>query len=141
MGETNSTNIPARLRAVAELIEAHPDLPAPMVTGYSSGRVEVDWFVNHDNQQRDTMLAIRRGIGGTWHKAPSETYYLLRRDYAGAVLTIYADREQVCERVVVGTETVTIPAQPAVEAQPERTEVREVVEWRCEPVIVEAVGA
>ncbi len=37
-------------------------------------------------------------------------------------------RNQVCERVVVGYETVTIPAQPA---KPEETIAKEIVEWKC----------
>ena len=39
----------------------------------------------------------------------------------------------MCERIVK-TEAVTIPAMPA---EPERVEVVERVEWRCDPLLVE----
>lgn len=137
MAETISTNTTAAgLRAAADLIDQHPDLPVPMVTGYTSGNVDVDWLIQHDKDQRDTMLRIRRTIGGTWEKSPVSGYYQLRRRIGDLTLIVTADREQVCERVVVGTQTVTVPA---VEAQPERTEEIEIVEWRCEPIGDEAV--
>lgn len=122
----------ARLRAAAALIEQHPDIPAPMVTAYTSGAVELDWFVNHGDDQRVTMQAIRRALGGAWDKTTSAAYFNLTTERDGLQLSILADREEVCTRRVVGTEVVTVPA---VEAQPERTEVREVVEWDCEPVL------
>ena len=53
----------------------------------------------------------------------------------GLKLTIAVKRDAVCTRRVVGTETVTLPA---VEAQAERTEEREVIEWDCEPLLSKA---
>lgn len=129
-----TTNITAAaLRRAADLIEEHPDLPHPVITSYSAGNVEIDWMIHRDDNQRGLMKQIRQSLGGVWEKVPAGQYYMLRQDREDVRLTITTDREQVCERVVVGTETVTIPA---VEAQSERTEVREIVEWRCEPVAV-----
>lgn len=81
--------------------------------------------------KRDTMRILRRAIGGKWDKGGYGSTFQLSR-YAGwndcLTVTISSDRGEVCKRVVVGTETKTIPA---VEAQPERTEVVEKVEWVC----------
>lgn len=140
MSNTTSTNttVADRLRAAADLIDRYPDLPTPMVTAYATGTVEVDWFTSHDEDQPATLRQIRRTIGGTWEKVPSGTYFTLRTEVDGLRLSIIADREQVCEAVVVGQETVTVPA---VEAAPERTETRDVIEWRCEPLAGESVSA
>lgn len=119
------------LRAALDLLEQHPDLPTPMISAYDSGSVEVDWFIHRSDEQREAMVSIRRAIGGAWDKVDAGSFFILRSDREGFRLSITADREQVCERVVIGSETVTVPA---VEAQPERTEVRDVIEWRCEPI-------
>lgn len=125
-----------KLRVVADLLERHADLPQPVVFAYSSGSVNVAWQLMNDDStkenQRDAAVRIRRAIGGEWSKCAWGDRFDLARDYEGLRLQILTHREQVCERVVTGTETVTIPA---VAAQPERTEEREVVEWRCDPVL------
>ena len=127
------------LRRAADLLDEHPDLPAPVITAWSSGTLEVGWQLMNGDRADDQKAAVRqivRAIGGKWdktdHGAGSDMYF--KRKLDGLNLTIYATREQICERVVVGEETVTIPAKPA---EPERTEVRETVEWRCAPVLAE----
>lgn len=70
--------------------------------------------------------------------------------YAGAVLTfgdvvlrVYSTREQVCERVVVGTREVEVEepdpqeVERAIAALPKtrRVETVEDVEWRCTPLL------
>jgi hypothetical protein len=131
--KSNTTITADLLRRAADLIEQHPELPHPIITSYSAGNVEIDWMIHRDDNQRGLMKQIRQSFGGIWEKAHAGTYFYLRQEHEGLRLTITTDREQVCERIVVGTETVTIPA---VEAQPERTEVREIIEWHCEPVAV-----
>lgn len=131
-----------RLTVASELIAAHPDLPLPCVFGYPhNGAVEVTWQLMNDDATRDDQRAavqqIVRAIGGKWDKHPWGDRFDFGRDYHGVKLEIYTHRDQVCERVVTGTETVTIPAKAA---EPERTEERELVEWRCEPVLAEAAS-
>lgn len=136
------TTFTDRLRAAADLIEAHPELPAATVFAYSSGSVDVTWnLMNSDgtkDDQRTFAQRILREIGGKWRKHPWGDRFDFEREYQGLNLQICTQREQVCERRVVGVETVTVPA---VEAQPERTEERELVEWDCLPVLTEAVSA
>lgn len=147
MNDTNTRTLADVLRAAADLIEAHPDLPAPYVTAHTSGvKVDLAWYLNiNDNcvdlaDQKATAARIVAAIGGTWEKLPDtySTGFTFRQERDGLKLDVQVEREAVCERVVTGTETVTIPAKPA---QPERTETREVVEWRCEPLLAEAVSA
>lgn len=158
--ETSSSNtdtaatLAARLQVVTDLLAAHPDLPSPCVFAYgSTTSVDVTWQLMNTEGTKDDQRAaaqqIVRAIGGTWKKSPwGDRFDLERRhdDDPMIKLEILAHRDQMCERVVVGTEQVTIPAQPAqpaVEAQPERVEERDVVEWRCAPLLGdrEAVSA
>lgn len=130
------------LRAVAEFIEQHPDLPVPLVTIYDHRpeEAELDWFLtingraDDEADQKAKATAIVRGIGGKWDKEPFGDTMSFRRKHDGLNLSVQVERAAVCERIVTGTETVTIAA---VEAQAERTEERELVEWRCEPLLAE----
>lgn len=132
MGD-NSTTTATQLRRLADLLDANPELPTPVI--------EARWHSYLSTSADDPVAEvqrIRRALGGTWNKnAQGGTFWLTRRE--GQIeLTIFADRNQVCRRVVT-TETATIPA---AEAQPERVETREVVEWDCTPVLAaESVSA
>lgn len=135
-----------KLRAAVDLIEAHPGLPEACVFAYSSGHVQMTWqlmnIAEAKDSQRDVAQQIIRALGGKWRKKPwGDRFDFEQERDDGLRVEIYAHREQVCERRVVGTEKVTVPASPAVEAQPERTEVREIVEWDCSPVLAEAVAS
>lgn len=147
MTETTSTNtitaFATNLRAVADLLDTLPGLPQPTVFAYRNGHIDVNWQLMNDeatkHNQKEAAQQILRAIGGKWNKDPWGDRFDFERLYGdGIKLQIFTHREQVCTRRVVGTETVTIPA---VEAQPERTEEREVVEWDCEPVLSQAVSA
>lgn len=127
------------LHEAADLVAAHPELPEPYITSNSRG-ADVFWFLDlkHDQAaQRALVVAIRKALGGKWDKDPHEKFNF-KQKRGPLSLLIQVEREAVCERVVTGTETVTVPA---VEAQPERTEEREVVEWVCDEPILKAVGA
>jgi len=88
----------------------------------------------HGPDQRETMRVLRRMIGGTWEKAGYGYRFEITREWGTEDgeytirIDIEGDRENVCQRIVTGTSERTIPA---VEAQPERTETVEEVEWVC----------
>jgi hypothetical protein len=146
MTDTITRTLSDVLRSAADLIGAHPELPAPYITTSSYDDrhgADLNWYLMHDSsdlgEQKAAAQKIIRAIGGHWDKVPdtySDFTFIQERD--GLRLFMQVTREAVCERVVTGTETVTIPAKAAV---PERTETREVVEWRCEPLLAEAVSA
>lgn len=87
--------------------------------------------VRGDNP-RETMRTIRRAIGGKWTKGGYGDTFSIKREWgdgaAAIQITVEGPREEVCQKVVLGTETVEIPAIPA---QPARTEEREKVDWVC----------
>lgn len=114
------------LRALADLMDAHPEL-----AGYDVTR---NVFV----QSLDEMTALARKIGGTWTKHSLGDYLFLRREVApGVRVEINIQHHLACERVVVGTETIEreVPDPEQVEQIPlvTVTETVEKVEWRCPP--------
>lgn len=143
---TESRTMADALRIAADFLAEHPDLPLPYVTttGDPAGCVvELNWFLTVGGadlaEQKSLAAQIVSTVDGTWTKIP-DTYreFFFRQRREGLHLDVAVAREAVCERIVTGTELVTVPA---VAAQPERTEEREVVEWRCEPLLAEAVSA
>jgi hypothetical protein len=139
---TQATTYAEQISIAAEVVEATQGLPAPCVWAYgSSGHVQVQWqLMNSDAKetQRETAKQIIRVIGGHWKKDASTDQFTFERDYRGISLEIMASRSQICERIVVGTKTVVIPAKPA---EPEQTIEVDEVEWRCEPVLAAEVSA
>lgn len=120
---TDTTTTADALRELADLIEEHPDLKEKV--GAMRLLVPV--------QSADELARFAAMVGGYRHKTDDDNYFGLRRDFcAGVSIEVYGRHESVCTRKVVGTETVELPA---VEAQPARTEVREIVEWECPPVL------
>lgn len=129
----------ANLHAAADIIAQHPNLTAPYITtSTGTGRVDLDWYLHHEEDGRTLAAEIVRSINGRWERGEADfsgplATWTQERD--GLTLMVSVSREQVCERIVTGTETVTIPA---VEAVPERTEERDIVEWRCAPLLTDA---
>lgn len=120
-------------RHVASLVEDHDDLPVPFVT--SSGLI---WWTLYSwdcpGGVPATVAFIRRTIGGKWDKREVNNYGSAEMVFSHGRYEIKVQREAVCTRRVVGTETVTKPAV----SLPERTETVEIVEWDCSPVLAEA---
>ena len=125
------TAVVAGFRRAADLLEKNPDIAVPVVT--SKGDLFWSlWTFECPDGVPAMVAAIRRAVGGKWDKREamgiSEPEMIFERE--GYSITV--KREAVCTRRVVDTETITLPA---VEAQPERTIEREVVEWDCSPVL------
>lgn len=112
----------AGLRHLADVIETDPDCP------FASGPIAL--FIHDDERQAEIAARLRRELGGgMWKKGESGTHLTLDGMCAGLPIDLWLDRDAVCERVVLGEAKVKIPAQPA------RVEVREIVEWRCSPLL------
>jgi hypothetical protein len=137
---TNATTTASLLAEAAAILDNHPGLPSPYVTCFSSAeRVEVNWYLhlNRDIEERAVAAQIVRAFGGGWDKADADEQMRFTRNVGNVEMTILVSREEVCERVVVGSETVTLPATTPVPALPERTVEREIVEWRCGSLLAE----
>jgi len=122
------------LDAFAAWAAAHPDLPM-----HSS---RTTWIVADHRMENPDHAEIVRAIAdgapiGDVRKIPSDinggTMFIERHFGGGVSVQHQAPRAEVCERVVVGTETVEVPdpAAPMVEVE------RDVVEWRCAPLLNE----
>lgn len=121
------------LRKLADLLEQHPELELPY-TGHAFG-AGINWIPLGGDGQKAQAATFARLIPGKVDKAVRGEAFDLIGSIDGLRVKMIVDRDEVCERVVVGTETieVTEPDPEAVAALPTvtRTEVHEIVEWRC----------
>jgi hypothetical protein len=125
------------LRALADLLDAHPDLPLPYTgTGLSA----LNWIeVSADVQRSAAVFA--RVMPGTVEKSVSDNAGQFYLDFTlhGLSLRWIASRAEMCERIVVGKREVEIeePDPEALAQVPKvkRVEVVEDVEWQCRPVL------
>jgi hypothetical protein len=120
------------LRALADMIEQNPAV-APMMLS-TLPRMLVS--VGHLGDPSEELLAFLRAGGSAARKNyDSDNWMAVDVDFGAVGLYVYTSRDQVCERVVTGTETVTKlvpdPAAPMVEV----TEQVEQVEWRCSSLL------
>lgn len=145
MTENNATADPraeyiAGLRALADLLEAQPELMKP------HGALQV--IPLGEQQSREQLAVWARALPGKKDKQINDTFANLVGTLRGVQVKVVAYRDEVCERVVTGTETVTkkVKDPEALAAVPEIevTEEVEQVEWVCRPMLAdepEVVGA
>lgn len=129
--------VAAGYRHLADLIESGQ---APIPTN-AAVSLWVALSGNDVDEEPTVARELMRALGGgTYEKdvATSGGYLILRGTCAALPIDIWLTRDAVCERVVVGEERVEIPARPA---EPARVEVREIVEWRCAPLLAAAETA
>lgn len=108
------TTFPEKLRLMADFYERHPDFP-PMKLGlvYCAAREE--------------FICIARECGYA-DKTFSDSYAYLEVELTGdCKIKFFTDRDQVCERRVIGKKLV--PAQ----IYPEHEE--DIIEWDCHPIL------
>jgi hypothetical protein len=131
-----AVKLAADLRAFADFIEqSHEAIPEEGVN------VKISTYVWHDRNNPDTIAGrfaplIRAGlahksIDGV-HKDYSGNYFELHLAIGDLDYEIWCTREAVCEKRVVGTETVT--EKVAVKYE-EREIEKEIVEWDCHPLL------
>ncbi len=130
----------AGFRQLADVLERHPELPLPY-EGAGVGSQSITFhFLGFDDGEKEAMAAAVRALPCRLTKAASGVdgeYFNLAGQLAGLHVRLVAFRQTVCERVVVGVETVTrsVP-DPNVEVPTvEVVEQVERVEWRCSPVL------
>lgn len=131
------------LHQIADFLAEHPEVPLPAMGTYVTGNYEPTIHVytqcqsGDDRDQRTILADIARAMGRA-EKSTQHEFAVWRR-FAGVVFAAYAERNEVCERVVTGTREVTkeIPDPDALAAVPtvSVTEVVEDVEWVCAPLM------
>lgn len=112
------------LRKLADVIEQGGVLPTMEVT------------INIWKYNSDGLATTAKAIGGQWEKSELPSHFILRQKVGVHRIDVFSSRENVCEKVVTGTETVTIPDPDA----PMVTVEREVYEWKCPPSILAMTG-
>jgi hypothetical protein len=101
----------SNLRAYADWIEDHPQVPIGLVRDFNV-------FVSKEEAQS----AVKGS--GKWEKGTTDIYSYFDRKIGSIRHRLYVERKMVCERNVVGTKIV-----------PEHEE--EIVEWVCKPILAE----
>lgn len=110
------------LRDLADWYEASTEVRAPWYLG-----------VTLYPGTKEEVASIARSSQGKIEKVYDDGNLKLQKDFGGIVrFTAYADRKTVCTAKVVGTEEVEVPDYSNV---PKKTEVRDVVEWECDPLL------
>lgn len=144
-----ASGIAASLRDLADMVEANPGIFASKWdAAYGLVRLLVTPV-----QTREQVAALARAglhAGAKVTKHVGDKWAGVDITFpSGTGLHVYADREEVCERVVTGTREVTetVPDPEALAAVPlvEVTKTVEDVEWRCgsflAPTAETSVGA
>lgn len=124
----------ASLHALAAWRTAHPEVP---VWRSSTGAWLVDSQAKRNLSPAEIARAVADGapistITKSAGSGVAEGIMFIDRDFGHGVSVRYlADRDQVCTRRVVGTETVEVPDPDA----PLVTIEQEIVEWDCAPIL------
>lgn len=142
--EELATQRAAAFRALADLIETNPQLASDL---YLAQILAMPLHNPEVTDQRARLAewataALQHGAKFTKEVAGDRFTGVV--DFGAFSIQVLADRDQVCERVVVGTETVTktVPDPAALAAVPEVevTEEVEKVEWVCKPLLASDVA-
>lgn len=129
------------LREIADWYDAHPEVPMPYHTSVQTGKLEAtfDIYLNGADQ-RARLSTIARAMG-QFDKVPDGDLFRVVRRFGGIAVTAQAQRDEVCERIVVGTHEVTelVPDPEAVAALPTVavTKVVEDVRWECRSILAD----
>jgi hypothetical protein len=110
----------AGLRELADYLESRPAVPAP-----SFGTVYA-----FADAEKHPLAEVARAMGG-FDKTHDGRFLNLVKDFGAFALEVSYESEQVCDRVVVGTEEVPEKVTPA--------HVREIVEWKCPESLLDLV--
>lgn len=143
---TERTGYIQGLRELADFLEAHDGVPVPFHGSLQTGKWEkvFNIFLIHEGDNRERIAMVARAMGNFEKRADGSDFRVFRR-FGGITLVAQAAREDVCERVVVGTREVTVtePDPAAVAALPTvtTTKVVEDVEWICSPLLAGASDA
>lgn len=125
----------ASLAPVMQWLGQHPELDDltmsfPLADRFS---MYVPGFEDDSAERFATAVrALKDGAPiGTVRRTDDDNHTRFSRDFGAVTVSIYTYRDAVCERIVVGTETVEVPDPNA----PTISVERDVVRWECRPVL------
>lgn len=126
----------AGLRALADLLDAHPQVPLPH---YGTSGAPMAIFFLSGEDPKAALVAATRAFPGPKQKGVWDTYYDVQGSLHGLHYKLTAFRDAVCERIVTGTREVVeeVPDPEALAAVPKVTVTTTVedVEWKCSPLL------
>ena len=136
MDYNKRTELASNLREFADFLDNHgQDIPDVNVD--VSSRV---WsWTSAGDVPTAIALALRAGMKGADEvtKEYSDDYFRLYLSFGDLQYRVLCDREEVCERTVVGTETVMESVPPEGEWTEQAVE-KDIVEWVCNPLLAAA---
>ncbi len=100
------------MREVLTFLDDNPEIPLPYFG-------MINTFAFDDEDDVGTLARIMSPC----EKNTGGGYFSLDRKFGSTTLSVNFDREEVCERIVVGTEQVLAHTVAA--------HTKEIVEWRC----------
>lgn len=113
------------LRAAADFLEAHPEVPVPFQQQLGWWCSEIP-FGDGEPTGSDGVKALVQAAPHVTKRYEDKDLWVTY-DLGSISLNYGCKRDAVCERVVTGTRVIP--------AEPER--VVEVLEWRCKPLLAE----
>lgn len=125
------------LKQVAIWLDGHrdewdaADLGRPGVSGHGALIRLLVFCWNAEQLAAVARILADRAPLGAVEKDQDDDYARVTRRFGTVFVEAYAQRETVCERIEVGTETVEVPDPDA----PKVTIERPVYEWRCAPLL------
>lgn len=121
------------LEQLAAWYRDHPEVALPQ-----TGRSDIYQFKvqapGYGEEEAAALAAFARALPGRVDKSFTDGLVYVSGRVGGLRIEAYGSRSSVCERVVVGTETVEVPDPNA----PKVTVEQEVVEWRCGSLLAAA---
>lgn len=129
------------LRAMAGWAEANPEV----IGDYPMGSYTFHGtLLGEPDEVREFLRMAARAMAPCDKVVPNyspDSFHLVK-NFGPHKVTVFADREVVCERRVVDTEDVEVEvysdeAQAVIDSLPKVTvtETREIVEWDCSPLL------
>ncbi len=98
------------MREIYDFLEGHPDVPLPYI-GVMNAFAE--------SQQ---LSEIARAMAPC-NKSTDGGFFSLARKFGSVTLSLNFERDQVCERVIIGTEEIPKKVTEAY--------TKDIVEWHC----------
>lgn len=108
------------LRDIADFFETNPSFPLPYIYSF-------DAYVNSKEELRN----IANMMGACEKKYSDSMFSLIKQFNEEVSLRVHANREKVCERVVIGKKMVE---REVVLATGKKYVEEEIVEWKCTDV-------
>lgn len=127
--------------------EEYPDTTDYDKLSYVSATLNPTWSAPtvqlhcHGEEAVSLMTAVCSHFGGKWNKETTSYEFQMTKSVAFGdtemKLVVATEREAVCTRRVIGSETVM---EPDYTQAPQKEVTREIVEWDCPPSVLALTG-